>query len=189
MGLTFDTLCVLNHFAISDERMYAGCGEDSVIRPWAQGKRPADFLMTLARSCQPLYYTEENLGNQRRPPRNWDAVRAFLTDLQDNLCDICGETLASNDKQCDHVFPRNVGGTYVITNLRMTHRNCNRWKSDKIVGEPEANLRTSFEGLLPEAWLPVDYWKPLLSLSLNYGQILKSVNRVQRVALRLARPR
>jgi 5-methylcytosine-specific restriction endonuclease McrA len=187
-GTTFDTLCMINRFAISGERMYTNKGADTIMRSWDQGKRLADYLMNLTRELQPLYYAEEHFGNQRPPPRNWNTIRDFLTDLQDRLCDICGENL-TDDKQCDHIFPRNAGGTYVITNLRMTHRDCNRWKSDRTAGEgdPEANLLANFDSLLPGGWVPGYYRGPLLSLSLNHGQAAKAINRTQRLALSLAR--
>ncbi len=185
-GATFDTLCMINRFAISDGRMYASSKASTVIHSWEEGKRLADYLMTLARGIRPLYYTEEHLNNQRRPPRNWNTIRFFLTELQSGLCDICGEPLA-DDGQCDHIFPRNSGGTYVLTNLRMTHQDCNRWKSDRMSGDPAANLRANFDNLLPQAWVLGYYRAPLLSLSLNYGQAALAISRAQRLALSLAR--
>lgn len=187
-GTTFDTLCMFNQFTISNEHMYTGRGASATVHPWQQGRRLADYLITLARGLRPLYYTEEHFGSQRRPPQNWYTIRDFLAELQYGLCDICGETLVQDDSQCDHIFPRNAGGTYVLTNLRMTHRDCNRWKSDKMVeGGPEAELRAKFDSLLPEAWVPGYYRGALLSLSLNHVHAAKAISRTQRLALMLAR--
>ena len=57
----------------------------------------------------------------------------FLQGYQGNLCFYCGEELVS-DIHVDHVLPRQVLNHDEVWNLVLSHGDCNRWKSDKLVG-------------------------------------------------------
>jgi 5-methylcytosine-specific restriction endonuclease McrA len=50
-------------------------------------------------------------------------------------CYLCGGALTWTTAEVDHVVPAGRGGTHDPTNLRWTHRVCNRMKSTLTVEE------------------------------------------------------
>ena len=81
----------------------------------------------------------------RRPDRvgaqrtMYDKNRKRILATQD-YCAICGKLVDKSLKkgsdyspEVDHIIPVAKGGTSDIDNLQLTHRICNRQKSDKVV--------------------------------------------------------
>lgn len=58
---------------------------------------------------------------------------------KEELCAICGQYVDKTLKtphpmsaEIDHIYPKAKGGKDTLDNLQLTHRQCNRQKSDKI---------------------------------------------------------
>jgi 5-methylcytosine-specific restriction endonuclease McrA len=77
--------------------------------------------------------------------RNWHRMRAkqlgaFVEDVEkadiyarDNgLCGICGQPVAFNDMELDHVVPLSRGGKHEPANVQCAHATCNRRKGAKL---------------------------------------------------------
>lgn len=91
---------------------------------------------------------EENvMGSIRRLPNGarwekpvWEAVRKRAIESMDPVCALCGKPIdmslpAQTPMSCevDHIIPISRGGApYDIDNLQLTHRRCNRLKSNKL---------------------------------------------------------
>jgi hypothetical protein len=51
---------------------------------------------------------------------------------QDPTCKICGQQILSiDDAETDHIMPFSEGGTTTVSNAQITHRFCNRQKSNR----------------------------------------------------------
>jgi hypothetical protein len=51
-------------------------------------------------------------------------------------CAICFKDFKTNsDVTLDHWIPRSAGGSEDVSNLRLAHKKCNAWKSDRIPNE------------------------------------------------------
>lgn len=49
------------------------------------------------------------------------------------FCFICKEPFGKREKPTiDHWIPLSRGGTWVLSNLRLAHKSCNIWKSDRL---------------------------------------------------------
>ena len=75
-------------------------------------------------------------------PRTFDeSIRQELFH-RNPVCAICGnKILTIEDCEVDHIIPFSKGGPTSIENAQLTHRTCNRIKSDKI----KTLLDVSFE--------------------------------------------
>lgn len=49
-------------------------------------------------------------------------------------CHVCGEHVRDNEMEFDHVIPFSRGGPTTVENLRVTHRSCNRKRSNDTIG-------------------------------------------------------
>lgn len=63
-----------------------------------------------------------------------------VAELRDGLgepyeCYLCGDGLTWDVASIDHVLPVSRGGTNAVQNLRWSHRQCNRVKSDLLLDE------------------------------------------------------
>lgn len=58
----------------------------------------------------------------------------FLQGYQGNVCFYCGEPMAPDDVQVDHVLPRQVVQHDEVWNLVLAHSLCNGLKQDRLVG-------------------------------------------------------
>lgn len=56
-----------------------------------------------------------------------------LIALQDGKCGICGEPLALEPREVDHLIPKSVGGSHFIDNLQVAHSHCNQRKRNRFV--------------------------------------------------------
>lgn len=104
-----------------------------------------------------------NRGDAMRPDRNgahrqaYDRNRKILLKTQ-NTCGICGHPVNVNIKSpdpmspaIDHIIPINKGGhPSDINNLQLTHRHCNRQKSDKMFNEPQQEKKVLGNRNLPQ---------------------------------------
>jgi len=76
----------------------------------------------------------------------------------EDRCALCGgivdKTLAMYhpmSAEIDHIIPVSKGGDPVaLENMQLTHRKCNRAKSDKL---PSARVKETEPGVEPEGWL------------------------------------
>mmetsp|Transcript_60103 Transcript_60103/g.178202 ORF Transcript_60103/g.178202 Transcript_60103/m.178202 type:complete len:621 (-) Transcript_60103:80-1942(-) len=81
-------------------------------------------------------------GLRPRTFPNITKLRSVLFQNQDGHCSICGGTIEEARLQdgkyvhIDHMVPYSKGGNSNLSNARLTHAACNRWKSDKEVGIP-----------------------------------------------------
>ena len=63
--------------------------------------------------------------------KNKVALRAALYERDGGICGICKNPLYDDDDmEIDHIHPQARGGNHVFTNLQLTHKSCNRHKSD-----------------------------------------------------------
>lgn len=69
-------------------------------------------------------------ARRRRLPKR---TKALLLARQDHRCAICGGPISLLDAHVDHVVPLSSGGEDVITNLQLTHPNCNLRKGKRLV--------------------------------------------------------
>ena len=75
---------------------------------------------------------------------------------RDEFCAICGEYVNKELKtphpmspEVDHITPLAAGGTDALDNLQLTHRCCNREKSDKLnFVKKKKKKKRSFEQLI-----------------------------------------
>ena len=57
----------------------------------------------------------------------------ILVKVYGNYCYICKKPFGSKDKRTiDHWIPLSRGGSWGIDNLRLAHKQCNTWKSDRM---------------------------------------------------------
>ena len=76
----------------------------------------------------------------------------------EDVCAICGGAVDKTlpryhpmSAEIDHIVPVSKGGdTVSIENMQLTHRKCNRAKSDKL---PEARAQETEKGVDPASWL------------------------------------
>ena len=52
--------------------------------------------------------------------------RLAIWERDQRTCGICGALVAIEDLEIDHILPRMMGGLDDATNLRASHRLCNR---------------------------------------------------------------
>lgn len=64
------------------------------------------------------------------------------------FCAICGEYVDKELKsphpgspEADHIIPKDKGGKDTLDNLQLSHRKCNRDKSDKLDYQPKAKSK------------------------------------------------
>jgi hypothetical protein len=55
---------------------------------------------------------------------------AFIHQLFDGICALCGEYVELEQASRDHIVPRSKGGGNGRNNIQLTHRNCNNLKGD-----------------------------------------------------------
>ena len=75
-----------------------------------------------------------------------------------DVCHICGGVVDKTlpqyhpmSAEIDHIIPVSKGGDPIShENLRLTHRKCNREKSDKL---PSVRIKETELGVEPESWL------------------------------------
>ena len=69
------------------------------------------------------------------------SIKISATDLrtlgypEDNVCYLCGDKLSTSGYEIDHVVPRALGGDNELSNLRWTHKTCNRLKHDMLIAD------------------------------------------------------
>lgn len=56
-------------------------------------------------------------------------------DRDDGMCGICGDPVAWDDLEVDHIWPRAKNGVEAYFNMRAAHEWCNQWKSDRLDDE------------------------------------------------------
>lgn len=64
-----------------------------------------------------------------RPVTDWPTIRTFVLDRDDGLCQYCHLRAATD---ADHIWPRRLGGTDHIDNLRAACGPCNKAKGDRV---------------------------------------------------------
>ena len=71
-------------------------------------------------------------------PRYFDeGIRQELFS-RNSVCAICGNQILSiDDCEVDHILPFSRGGSTTIENAQLTHRTCNRVKSDSVIDESD----------------------------------------------------
>ena len=67
----------------------------------------------------------EFTGSRRRLP---DGTRRFVISRDGYVCGICGDDVAPDDVEIDHIVPVVHGGRDDTSNLQVTHSLCNRKK-------------------------------------------------------------
>lgn len=85
----------------------------------------------------------------------WEAVRKRAIESKDHVCALCGKPINAELKtpdpmslEVDHIIPISRGGApYDIDNLQLTHRRCNRLKSNK--------LREDYDAIKEESLCPL----------------------------------
>jgi 5-methylcytosine-specific restriction endonuclease McrA len=55
-------------------------------------------------------------------------------------CGICGDKVALNGFEVDHIIPASKGGRHCYENVQPAHPNCNRSKADQMPWEYELRL-------------------------------------------------
>ena len=56
-------------------------------------------------------------------------IKSVLCDQQGGLCGICGNAFSAVEyafAELDHILPVSAGGGDEVSNLRLTHQQCNR---------------------------------------------------------------
>jgi hypothetical protein len=83
--------------------------------------------------------TENNFGNRHPVTRSHDNERTLPRALSraiwfrdDATCRICHDTQPANGWEIDHIVPWSAGGPDTSTNLRLTCRDCNQARSNRI---------------------------------------------------------
>jgi len=78
-----------------------------------------------------LNVLKQILADTPPSPRNFPyAIKKQLFDA-DHTCKLCGnQIMAIEDAEVDHIKPYSQGGTTTLDNAQLTHRYCNRRKSD-----------------------------------------------------------
>lgn len=73
--------------------------------------------------------------------------RKVILDREET-CSICGgyvdkelKTPHPMSAEVDHIHPKNKGGSDSLDNLQLTHRKCNREKSDKVNFIPKKEIK------------------------------------------------
>lgn len=59
-------------------------------------------------------------------------ITPVLHELQEGRCGICGEPLAAQEAELDHIVPVFLGGNDDLQNLQAAHQDCNRSKGGKL---------------------------------------------------------
>lgn len=83
----------------------------------------------------------------------------------ENTCGICGHPVDLSIKApdpmsptIDHIIPINKGGhPSDINNLQLTHRHCNRQKSDKLFNQPQEEKKAIGNRNLPQTVKWMEY--------------------------------
>lgn len=84
---------------------------------------------------------------------------AYLVERDGNQCFICQLPFGKERPTIDHWIPLSKGGTWEITNLRLTHKRCNNWKG---------NMLPNKDGTIPER--PVKGSKKRKVVKRSYGR-------------------
>jgi hypothetical protein len=93
----------------------------------------------------------ENLSMPSQSPLLSKKEKIGLVRERDGFsCAICHKLFKANSEvTLDHWIPRAAGGTEDISNLRLAHKKCNAWKSDRMPNEdgtiPPRPKRVSYQ--------------------------------------------
>ncbi len=74
-------------------------------------------------------------GSDHERPRRQTfpkTTRIRLLNAQDYRCAICTGPMGLYDSHIDHIVPLSVGGADEVSNLQLTHMNCNLRKGKSI---------------------------------------------------------
>lgn len=77
----------------------------------------------------PAHETPTGLALGDDAVTDWPTVRAWVLERDGHLCQICHQRPASD---VDHIWPRRLGGTDHIDNLRAACGPCNKAKGDRV---------------------------------------------------------
>ncbi len=72
------------------------------------------------------------ISKDSRRAFNEEERKIAWTLSPEKICAICGQTLDLNDYQLDHKVPHSKGGKTSLENSQITHKSCNRKKSNKV---------------------------------------------------------
>jgi len=90
------------------------------------------------------FHEAERERNRRTPSQRitethrWKLLRAELIETRPWVCGICGNRIATRDEiEADHIVPVADGGApFDPTNVRLSHRSCNRRRRASRVRRP-----------------------------------------------------
>lgn len=80
-------------------------------------------------TAEPFTETKEGRRVSREIPRD---VLLKVVRRDGQICQKCGEPVADNEVELDHLIPYSKGGPTTAENLRLVHRKCNRKKSNSL---------------------------------------------------------
>jgi hypothetical protein len=80
-------------------------------------------------TSEPLSETKEGRRIGRSIPRE---VMLKVVRRDGQICQRCGDPVADNEVEFDHIIPFSKGGPTTAENLRLVHRKCNRKKSNSL---------------------------------------------------------
>lgn len=69
---------------------------------------------------------EKRKSDLLRFGREYRELRQRVIARDGLICGLCGQPVAADDVDIDHIIPRSLGGPTTLDNLRVTHSHCNR---------------------------------------------------------------
>lgn len=79
--------------------------------------------------AEPLTETKERRSHSRLIPRD---VMLKVVRRDGQICQKCNKPVSDDEVEFDHLIPFSKGGKSTAENLRLTHKNCNRRKSNSL---------------------------------------------------------
>lgn len=107
----------------------AGASIDDLIFDFIN-KKPQHFTLST-----PTFRSPVNKSKQKSIEVKIDNKKRKIYQRSGGVCYLCGSPVQFNRMSIDHVIPRSRGGSNKIENLRATHAECNRKKSNKLIEE------------------------------------------------------
>ena len=91
------------------------------------------FSLTLHENILKISFDNGLRVYDRELPSTWSEIRKNVFKRDKYICQYCGTK--NGPFECDHIFPRILGGSDRFENLTTACRHCNRSKGSKILEE------------------------------------------------------